>query len=179
MLNQAVELFDELHHAGVRFKVIGGELQVTAPRGVLTDELRQEIVANKAQLVELVGGATDLLKSYGVQIIGIAIVLWQVADVPEVRRALKAVGLGDAEVRYLDDPDADIPSGYREFVPLRIQQMWDDQRTLGTPQERIEAERKARRINTIFDESGASRRPSRITGKTVLHGELARQKRQS
>jgi hypothetical protein len=177
MLNQVIELFDELYHAGVRFNVTGGELQVTAPRGVLTDALKQEIVANKAQLVDLIGGAGDLLKSYGVQIIGAEIGLWRVADLPEVRRALKAVGLGDAEVRYLDDPDADIPSECSECVPPRIQQMWDDRRILGTPQERIEAERKARLINAIFDQLGTS--PSRVTGKTVLHGELARRKHES
>jgi hypothetical protein len=176
MLNHALQVFDELHDAGVRFKVTEGELQVTAPRGLLTDELKQAIAANKAQLVELIESATGVLNRYGVQMIGSAVGLWRVADLPEVRRALKALGLGDAEVRYLDDPGVDIPNELREFVPPRIQQTWDDQGVLGTPQERIEAEGKARWINAIFDELGTSPTPSRITAETVLHGELARRK---
>jgi len=79
--------------------------------------------------------------------------------------------LGGAEVQYLDDPDADIPSRYREFVPPRIQEIWDEQGILGTPEERIEAERKARRINAVFDHLCTSPYPSRITAETLLHGE--------
>jgi hypothetical protein len=177
MLNPVLQLFDELHDAGVRFEVTEGELHVTAPLSLLTDELKQEIAANKDHLLELVGGATNVLNRYGVRLIAGAVGLWRVADCPEVRRALKAVGLGGAEVQYLDDPDADIPSRYPEFVPPRIQQIWDEQGVLGTPEGRIEAERKARRINAVFDELGTSPLPSRITAETVLHGELARRKR--
>jgi hypothetical protein len=82
-------------------------------------------------------------------------------------------------VRYLDAPDWDLPSRFRKFVPERIQQIWDEQGVLGTPEERIEAERKARLINAIFDEQGTSPFPSRITAEKVLHGELARRKRKA
>jgi hypothetical protein len=177
VLNRALELFDELDALGVCFEAAEGELHVTAPCGVLTDELKQEIVANKEVLLDVVGRATDLLNRYGVRIIGDAVGLWRVADRPEVRRALKAAGLGGAEVRYLDDADADIPNRYREFVPLRVQQVWDDERVLGTPEERIEAERKARRINALFDELGTCPIPSRTTAETVLHGMLARKRK--
>jgi hypothetical protein len=64
-----------------------------------------------------------------------------------------------------------------QFVPLRIQQIWDDERVLGTPEERIAAEWKAHLINAIFDELGTAPFPSGITGETVLHGELSRRKR--
>jgi hypothetical protein len=76
----------------------------------------------------------------------------------------------------LDDPDADIPSGFRECVPPLIQQIWDENGVLGTPEERIAAERKARLINYIFDEYGTSPTPSRINAETVLHGMLAGRK---
>jgi hypothetical protein len=174
MLSRALELFDELYDAGVRCEVNESELHVTAPYGVLTDEVKQEIAANKDQLLDLVGGATDVLNRYGVRLIGGAIGLWQAADLPEVRIALKAVGLGDAEVRYLDDPDWDIPSRFQKFVPRVIQQTWDEQGMLGTPEERIEAEWKARLINATFDLLGTSPNRSHITAETVLHGEQAR-----
>jgi hypothetical protein len=46
-------------------------------------------------------------------------------------------------VRYLDDPDWDVPARYRRFVPPLIQQIWDDQGIAGTPEERIAAAWKA------------------------------------
>jgi hypothetical protein len=174
---KALELFDELDARGARFEAVAGELHVTAPCGVLTDELKQEIAVNKDVLLDVVGLATVLLNRYGVRLIGGAVGMWRVADRPEVRRALKAVGLGAAEVRYLDDPDADVPDRYREFVPLLIQQIWDDERVLGTPEERIEAERKARRINAVFDQLGAFPHSSQITADTVLHGMLAHKRK--
>jgi hypothetical protein len=177
MLVSALDLFDELHHAGVRFEVTGGELHVTAPKGILTHEVKQQIVANKGHLLDLIGSATSVLNRYGVRVIGDIIGLWRVADVPQVRRALKAVGLGEAEVRYLDDPDWDVPPRFRRFVPSLIQQIWDDQGIVGTPEERIAAEWKARQINHICDKLATSPFPSGITAETVLHGERAKGKR--
>jgi hypothetical protein len=171
MLN-VLEFFDQLYDCGVRLEAADGKLQAIAPSGVLTDELRQEIAANKNQLLGIIAGATGVLNRYGARIIGTAIGLWRVADVPEVRRALKAIGRGEVEVRYLDDPDADVPSRYREFVPPLVQQIWNEQGVLGTPQQRITAEWKARVINATFDRLGTSPTPSRITAETVLHGEL-------
>jgi hypothetical protein len=178
MLNRALELFDELYACGVRFEATEDELHVRAPCGLLTDELKQQIAANKHGLLDIIRGATDVLSRYGARLIGDAntIGLWRAADLPEVRRALKAAGLGDADVRYLDDPDADVPSQFRRSVTPLIQQIWDDQGIVGTPEERIAAEWKAREINAIFDELGTSPFPSGITGETVLHGQLARRK---
>jgi hypothetical protein len=176
MLN-GLEFFDELYGCGVRLDAADGKLHSTAPFGVLTDELKQEIVANRDQLLGIIEGATGVLNRYGVRIIGTAIGLWRVTDVPEVRRALKAIGRGEAEVRYLDDPDADVPSRYREFVPPLVQHAWDEQGVLGTPQQRIAAEWKARVINATFDRLGTLPTPSRITAETVLHGELGLGKR--
>ena len=179
MLNRALELFDELYDCGIRFEAVDGVLQVTAPCDALTDELKKEIAANKEQLLGVIAGAAETLNCYGVRLIGRAVGLWRIADLPEVRIALKAIGLGDREEKYLDDFDADIPRQFREFVPLRIQQIWDKNGVLGTPEERIAAERKARLINYIFDEYGKSPTPSRIEAETVLHGELARRKRKA
>ena len=179
MLARASELFDEFYDYGIRFEAVDGMLQATASRGVLTDELKQEIAANKKQLLEVIARAPKVLDRYGVRRIGGAVGLWRVADLPEVRIALKAVGLGDAEVKYLDDPDAVIPSEFRKFVPPAIQKIWDKNGVLGTPEERIAAERKARLINSVFDELGTSPTPSRITAETVLHGILARNKRKA
>ena len=179
MLNSALEFFEELYDYGIRFQAVDGALEATAPRGILTDDLRQEIATNKQQLLRVIGDATGVLNRYGVRRIGSAVGLWRAADLPEVRIALKAVGLGDAEVRYLDDPDANIPSEFRKSWPPLIQQIWEKNGVLGTPEERIAAESKARRINSIFDEYGTAPTPSGIKAETVLRGELERRKRKA
>jgi hypothetical protein len=102
MLNRALELFDELYDCGIRFEAVDGMLQATAPVGLITDELKQEIAANKKLLLGVIADAPRprVLDRYGARRIGRAIGLWRAADLPKVRIALKASGLGDAEVRY-------------------------------------------------------------------------------
>ena len=48
-----MELFDD---CSIRFKAVDGMLQVTAPRDVSADELKQEIATNKEQLLSVIVG---------------------------------------------------------------------------------------------------------------------------
>ena len=48
------QLLKELRELGVRFRVADGELKISAPQGVITPELREQIVAAKSELIELV-----------------------------------------------------------------------------------------------------------------------------
>jgi len=49
----AADLLSQLRELGVRLKVQGGELKVSAPKGVLTADLREQLKAAKADLTEL------------------------------------------------------------------------------------------------------------------------------
>ena len=49
----ATELLDELRTKGVHLTIEGGYIAVDAPKGVLTDDLRQAIREHKVALIEL------------------------------------------------------------------------------------------------------------------------------
>ena len=48
-----IDLIARLRNAGIRLKAIDGELEVDAPAGALTSELRDEIVRHKPALLRL------------------------------------------------------------------------------------------------------------------------------
>ena len=49
----AAELLRQLRSLGVSLRVQGGELKLTAPKGVLNAELRDQLRSHKAELSEL------------------------------------------------------------------------------------------------------------------------------
>jgi hypothetical protein len=145
---------------------------------VLAEDLKNRIVSGKPRLLELVDRAVDLLNLRGARLMRnkdrTVIAIWRDADSRELREALEVAGLADAEVLYLDDPEAAIPERYCHFVPEYMTELWAKQGFLATPAERLEAEAKARVLNRLFDTLGTFPEPSSITGTTVLHGMLAR-----
>jgi hypothetical protein len=177
-----LDLVRELHSLGAEIDRVEGKLSITAPGGVLTEEIRQEIGAHKSQILALLSESLSLLDERGVRIIrrdGKDIfALWRDADGRDVRDALDALGHSDTEVVYLDDPEVDISARYREFVPEYVKAKWERAGLLATPMQRIEAEAKARRLRRLSVALRASR-PSRLTAATVLHGMLAKQNRAS
>jgi len=180
MLSTGPDLLHLLRDGGAELEIIDGKLRVTAPDGVLTDEVKRQLVELKPQLLELISGALDLLNRRGARLIPkgarTAIGLWHDADGREVREALHVVGFGAAEILFLDDPESDIPARYREFVPECVKESWSRQGLLASPAERLEAESKARYLNRLFDTLGTAGSRSHIAGTTVLHGLLAKKK---
>lgn len=180
MLSAALELVRYLRRSGAEIDVEAGNLKVTAPAGVLTEEIKQELVTRKGEVLALFTEAIRLLNERGVRIIsrdGRTFGLWRDADGREVRDALDALGLGDAKVEYLEDPDADVADRYRQFVPEYVKAIWLRQGLLATPAERLQAEAKARRINAFFNSLGPAYRTKGVTVTTVLHGLLAAKKK--
>ena len=49
----AQELITELSRQGVNIEAVGDELRINAPKGVLTSELRQELVEHKQAILTL------------------------------------------------------------------------------------------------------------------------------
>ncbi len=183
MLKPALDLVRELRQLGAEFDAAGGVLQITAPAGVLTGAIKAEIAARKPDILALFSESLRLLNERGVRIIRRerkdVFALWADADCQEVRNALEALGHDRPEVLHLDDPDLDIPHRYREHVPKLVQEKWERSGLFATPDERLEAEKKAHFLNRMFDAFGTSPRRSRITAATVLHGMLARKQRNS
>ena len=180
MLKPALDLLRELRQLGAEIETQDSALQVIASAGVLTDEIKQQLAFRKTEMLALFAHSIRLLNRRGVRLINrdgrTVLALWRDADGREVRDALEAVGHDGAEVLYLDDPEADVPERYRQFVPEYVKAIWARAGLLATPTERLEAEAKARHINRLFDALGTSPRPSRITGATVLHGLLKKRK---
>lgn len=181
MLMRAEALLHRLRDGGAHIEVSHDALRIVAPPGVLTSDLQKDVVAHKAYMLDVVTEAVELLNGRGARLIRtggqIVIGLWRDADGPAVRDALDVVGLGDAKVAHLDDSEACIPDRYRQYVPEYVSEIWERQGLLATPAERLEAERKARFLNQVFDTCGTSPRPSRITAATVLHGMLRKKQR--
>lgn len=178
MLMPALDLVRELRRAGMRITVVEGTLHVTAPAGVLSEALKQELVSRKAELMALFVNAVALLNKRGVRMFyqdgRLVVALWREADGREVRDAIVAVAHGESEVRFLNDPEADIPERYRRFVPTCVKEVWDAQGLPSTAAARLEVEAKARYLNRLFDSLGTAPGSSRITARTVLHGMLAK-----
>lgn len=173
MLNAASEFLRQLQARGARIKALGDILRIEAPEGVLTDEIKHQIVELKPYLLKLFHDAISVLNRRGArQIRGgdkIIIGLRKDADDHELREALHVVGLGTAEVMYVEH----LGSGagrYDQFVAHAAQRRASGGPSAVTPVERLEAEVKARRLNRLFDLHGTAPRPSRITTATVLHG---------
>lgn len=165
-----------LRRVGGDIEVHDGSLQVTAPAGVLTDALKQELAGHKAELVALVREAVQMLNERGARLIvrgGQHVIgVWKDADSRELREALEVVGYGEAPVFYLDDPTAGIPERYRHFMPDYVKAIWTRKGLLATPSQRLEAAVKAQRLNRILDTYGAASGHSGVTADTVLHGML-------
>jgi hypothetical protein len=180
MLSAALELVRYLRRSGAELDVEDSNLEVTAPAGVLTEEIKQELVARTGEVLVLFTEAIQLLNERGVRLIspdGKRVAMWRDADGREVRDALDAIGLGDAKVEHLENPDADIAERYRQFIPKYVEAIWSRQGLLATPTERLLAETKARRINAFFNSLGPAYRTKGVTAATVLHGLLAAKKK--
>lgn len=52
----ALDLISRLRAAGIRLTVTDGKIRLKAEKGVLTDDLKQEIVAHKREIITLLGG---------------------------------------------------------------------------------------------------------------------------
>lgn len=180
MLSAASDLLRQLRDHGARLEIFDGTLRVTAPEGLLNDDLKRRLVKLKPQLLGLINAAVDLLNCRGARLIRngdrTVIGLWRDAGGREIREALDVVGLGAADVLDLDDPQSDIPDRYRQFVPDYVKEMWSRQGLLVSPAERLEAEVKARYLNRLFSTLGTAPSRSHITAAIVLHGMLAKKK---
>jgi len=55
----AIELISKLRAAGIRLSVQGGKIKLKAGKGVLTNELKQEILTHKQEIVALLGSDAD------------------------------------------------------------------------------------------------------------------------
>ena len=54
----ALDLIARLREAGIRLSVQDGKIRLKAGKGVLTDELKQEIAAHKQEIIALLGQDT-------------------------------------------------------------------------------------------------------------------------
>ena len=59
----AVELLALLNKQGITLSVEGSDLRISAPKGSLTEEFRQQLVSHKAELVTLLAGVGDQSKA--------------------------------------------------------------------------------------------------------------------
>lgn len=182
-MTPVLELVRQLRGAGVEIMVESGQLKLTAPVGLLTEDLKQALASRKPEILALFADAVALLNERGVRMFirngRTVLALWRDADGREVRDAMDALGHVGAEVLHLDDPGAYIPAHYREFVPQYVQRIWAAQGLLATGPQRVAAEAKARFLNALFDDLDGGRTRSRIKGTTVLHGMLKRSQRTS
>jgi hypothetical protein len=147
---------------------------------VLTDEIKQELIARKQEVLEVFSECLQLLNERGVRIVSPderTFALWRDADGQEVRDALDALGHLDVTILYLDDPYNGIEERYWSYVPQYVKEIWSRQALLASPYERREAEAKARRINAYFNSLGPAYRTRGVTTATVLHGMLAAKKK--
>ncbi len=55
---EAFGLIAELYRVGVRLIISGDEVRVRAPRGVITEALRQRLVKYKGEVIEALGDGT-------------------------------------------------------------------------------------------------------------------------
>jgi TubC N-terminal docking domain len=176
VLGPALDLVRRVRCAGAEVDVEDSNLRVTAPPGVLTDAMKQELVAQKADVLALFDEAFRLINEHGVRLIprdgGPAVAIWRDADGRELRDALDAVGHGEAEILHLDDPDGSVPERYHQFVPEYVKRIWVSRELPATGRQRVAAAAHARRLNHFFDTYGTSPQRSRITTETVLHGML-------
>jgi hypothetical protein len=166
LLNAASDLLLRLRDCGARVDVIGETLQVASPVG-LTKVLKEQVVALKPQLLKLLADSVELLNHRGARLVNhdgrTTIGIWRDAHSQQVREALDALGLGAAEVFYLDDPESDIPWRYREFVSEYVKAIWAKQGLLASPAERLKAAAKARYLNRLFDTLGTG--PGRVASR--------------
>lgn len=178
MLGRPLDFLRRIRRAGAQIEVDGESLRVKAAPGMLTDAVKQKLVALKPEIIALFADAFRLLNERGVRLVsrsgGVAFAIWRDADGREVHGALDLIGHGETELLYLDDFDADIPDRYREFVPQYVNRIWAARGLPATGPQRIEAAARARRLNLFFDTYGTSPHRSRITTETALHGMLRR-----
>ena len=83
MLSAALELVRYLRRSGAEIDVEDSNLKVTAPAGVLTEEIKQELVARKGEVLVLFTEAIQLLNERGVRLIspdGGKVAMWRDAD---------------------------------------------------------------------------------------------------
>jgi hypothetical protein len=173
-----LDLVRSIRRAGAEIQVDGDGLRVTAGPGVLTDAMKEELVARKPEILDLFDEAFRLLNERGVRLIPRegenVVAVWSDADGRDLRDALELIGAGETEVLHLDDPDAEIPGRYHQFVPEYVKRIWAARGLPSTGPQRIEAAARARWLNHFFDTYGTSPRRSAITTETVLHGMLRR-----
>jgi hypothetical protein len=180
VLSTSLELVRQLRQAGAEFDIEDADLRIVAPSGLLTEEIKDELIARKQEILKLFSESLQLLNERGVRIIsrdGRTFALWRDADGQKVRDALEALGYLDVTIFYLDDPYTGIEERYWNYVPQYVREIWSSQGLLASPYERREAEAKARRINAYFNSLGPAYRTKGVTTATVLHGMLAAKKK--
>lgn len=143
-----------------------------------------------------VAHASAVLNQAGVRMIHFndvrAIGIWSDLDGPEIRKALRALGLHQLPVHYLDG--AVVPARYKlrrvegEAVPTHVLAEMERQprepwkvrdrmlQEMGWAAETASwAQWKAAELNRLFHQQGVTGQPGRITAATVLHGERQQQ----
>ena len=116
---RAALLLSELSRRGVRLEAAGDRLRFDAPKGVLTPELRREMVEHKAELLELVERHG---RRHPVDLVGVAelLVAGQLAGWPRLRIAPHMTLLAgeDAWLKFVDHPPAGALAAALEAINL-------------------------------------------------------------
>ena len=79
----ALELLATLYSRNVRLNICGGEIRIHAPKGAVTPDLKEQLAAHKAAIMEALGEGTFLDETLPDEII-------IPAQVPNTAEAIKA-----------------------------------------------------------------------------------------
>ena len=169
----AESLLAELKQVGVDLTASGDDLVVNAPAGIITEEWREKLITSKQDLLALLvpqedkdpllNGDRDIESEHSPSTDEPPCWVLETEDVYDrVQRAGVNIWLDAAGTLRID-----------KTAPEEIKQM-----VRGHKQDLIDffawSEAKAKKLNRIFEEQGATGTRSTITGATVRHGAVKR-----
>ena len=169
----AESLLAELKQVGVDLTAAGDDLVVNAPAGIITEEWREKLITSKQDLLALLvpqedkdpllNGDRDIESEHSPSTDEPPCWVLETEDVYDrVQRAGVNIWLDAAGTLRID-----------KTAPEEIKQM-----VRGHKQDLIDffawSEAKAKKLNRIFEEQGATGTRSTITGATVRHGAVKR-----
>jgi hypothetical protein len=160
----AERLLAELRGRGVVLAAEGNDLLVAAPKGVITEELREELSSCKQDLLSLVVAPAPATGDMAIEPKSSPESdppSW-VLPIEEVYKRVLDVGINlwlGADGKLRIDPSA--PDDIKQLVRDRKEDLIDFF---------ARSEAKAKRLNLLFQEQGVTGQPGRITGATVRDG---------
>jgi hypothetical protein len=160
----AERLLAELKGKGVVLAAAGTDLLVAAPKGVITEELREELSSCKHDLLSLLVASAPATGETAIEPQSSPasdLPSW-VLPIEEVYQRVLDAGVGlrmgaDGKLRI----DSSAPAEIRQMVRERKEDLLDFFAW---------SEAKAKRLNLLFQEQGVTGQPGRITGATVRDG---------